>query len=88
MGNVTQKDEPIWYYEYNAELNDTARYSGIIRVVLELNRNGTEHLTIDDPEAPAGKRNINSVQNEEQWDSWIDLNGQSYWERADEGWVP
>jgi len=88
MGQETQKDEPIWYYEWDVASNDPIRYAGVIRVVVETDRNGTEHLTIDDPNAPGGKRNINNVKNIEQWDHRKDLNAQSYWERADESWTP
>lgn len=86
VGTVTQRGEPVWYYEYQANIDDTRRYSGTVRVVIETHRNGKQHLTIDDPEAPAQTRQVNNILSEEDWDSWIDLNGESYWERADETW--
>jgi hypothetical protein len=88
MGNVTQLGEPIWYYEYHPIRDDTKRYSGIVRVVVETDRNGKQHLEIDDPGEASGKRNVNNVESEEFWDSRVELDKQNYWERADEGWTP
>jgi len=90
MANETQQGEPIYFYEFDAPSNEHLRFDGVVRVVLDNHRNGTQHLRITDPDAPSGFRNINSVKNEEQWDSKYDRNtsGEDYWERADEGWTP
>lgn len=88
MANETQLDEPIVYYEFDG--SEHRIFIGVIRVVLDLNRNGTQHIRIADPDQQSGFRNVNSVKNEEQWQNKLnrDSSGESYWERADENWTP
>lgn len=68
---MTAPNEKIYYHEYDATNGERTRYDGTVRAVPggeNVNvRHSRRHIRIDDPDRPAGFRNINNVLNVENF---------------------
>jgi hypothetical protein len=76
--SVMEVNAPVWYYEWDAGIEEHHIFSGFIRVIPGGFEHPHEkkHLTIYDPAEASGERNINNVGNvEEDEDNF----GLDYW---------